>query len=126
MDTKSTSQVEYGTTISYGSSTTLNTNLITSHSQNLSGLTSSALYHYRVKSRDAAGNLAVSADQTFTTRTPTVTTGTISGTVKNTSYAAISGAIVTDGIRVLLAQMVTILFLTYQLYLLCHCFSFWL
>ncbi len=30
-------------------------------------LSASTLYHYRVKSRDAAGNLATSADFTFTT-----------------------------------------------------------
>jgi hypothetical protein len=33
----------------------------------LSGLTPSTLYHYRVRSKDAAGNLAVSSDQSFTT-----------------------------------------------------------
>jgi hypothetical protein len=37
------------------------------HSEVLSGLASSTLYHYRVKSKDAAGNLATSADFTFTT-----------------------------------------------------------
>ena len=95
----SDTQVEYGTTIGYGYSTTLNSTLITSHSQSLSGLTASTLYHYRVKSKDAAGNLATSGDQTFTTQDTPVITGTISGTVKNTSNAAISGATVTDGIR---------------------------
>ncbi|CAG0951391.1 MAG: hypothetical protein OIN86_08545 [Candidatus Methanoperedens sp.] len=65
----SDSQVEYGTTTSYGTSTTLNTNLVTSHSQSLSGLTASTLYHYRLKSKDAAGNLAISGDNTFTTST---------------------------------------------------------
>src|SRR5206468_4855016 len=54
-------------TTSYGSSTTLNPSLVTSHSQALSGLASSTLYHYRVKSKDAAANLATSADFTFTT-----------------------------------------------------------
>jgi hypothetical protein len=61
------SQVEYGTTTAYGSTTPLSTGLVTSRSQMLSGLAASALYHYRVKSRDAAGNLSVSADRTFTT-----------------------------------------------------------
>src|SRR5206468_997507 len=61
------SQVEYGPTTSYGSSTTLNPSLVTSHSQAFSGLASSTLYHYRVKSKDAAANLATSADFTFTT-----------------------------------------------------------
>jgi len=63
----SDTQVEYGTTTSYGSSTTLNTSMVTSHNATLSGLAASTLYHYRVKSRDAAGNLATSGDFTFTT-----------------------------------------------------------
>ena len=63
----SDSQVEYGLTTAYGQSTTLNPALVTAHSQGLSGLTSGTLYHYRVKSRDASGNLAISGDFTFTT-----------------------------------------------------------
>ena len=63
----SDSQVDYGLTTSYGSSTTLNTSLVTSHSQALSGLSANTLYHYRVKSKDAAGNLATSGNFTFTT-----------------------------------------------------------
>jgi len=61
------SQVEYGQTTAYGQSTTLNPALVTAHSQGLSGLAAGTLYHYRVKSRDAAGNLAVSGDFSFTT-----------------------------------------------------------
>ena len=63
----SNSQVDYGFTDDYGNSTTVDASLVTSHSQTLSGLLSYALYHYRVKSRDAAGNLAASNDSTFTT-----------------------------------------------------------
>ena len=66
-DEPADSQVEYGLTTAYGQTTPLDTSLVTSHSVGLSGLSASTLYHYRVKSRDAAGNLAVSADQTFTT-----------------------------------------------------------
>ena len=44
----------------------MNTSLVTLHSQVVSGLTAGTLYHYRVKSRDAAGNLATSGDFTFT------------------------------------------------------------
>jgi len=73
----SDSQVEYGTTQAYGQSTTLNPALVTSHSQGLSGLNPGTQYHYRVKSKDAAGNLAMSGDSTFTaapdTSPPTVT-----------------------------------------------------
>jgi Right handed beta helix region/Purple acid Phosphatase, N-terminal domain/Pel9A-like, right handed beta helix region len=71
----SDTQVEYGTTTSYGSSTALNTSMLTSHFQALNGLSASTLYHYRVKSRDAAGNLATSGDFTFTTSSASQTSG---------------------------------------------------
>jgi RHS repeat-associated protein len=63
----SDSQVEYGTTTAYGQSTTLDPAILTAHSEGLSGLAAGTLYHYRVKSRDATGNLAVSGDFSFTT-----------------------------------------------------------
>lgn len=63
----SDSQIDYGLTASYGNTTALDASLVTSHSQSLSGLSVSTFYHYRVRSRDAAGNLALSADNTFTT-----------------------------------------------------------
>lgn len=67
------SQVEYGITSDYGSQTTLDTNLVTSHSVSISSLSASTLYHYRVKSKDAASNLATSSDYTFTTASSSVT-----------------------------------------------------
>lgn len=63
----STSQIEYGLSASYGSISALDTNRVTAHTLALAGLHSNTLYHYRVHARDAAGNLAVSADFTFTT-----------------------------------------------------------
>lgn len=66
-DKGSVTQVEYGLTTAYGNATAMNASLVTAHSQVLSGLLADTLYHFRVKSRDQAGNLAVSADQTFTT-----------------------------------------------------------
>jgi hypothetical protein len=66
-DEPATTQVEYGTTTAYGSATAPDGSLGTSHSQALSGLTAGTVYHYRVKSADAAGNLATSPDATFTT-----------------------------------------------------------
>ncbi|MBI2116977.1 MAG: hypothetical protein HYT85_18120 [candidate division NC10 bacterium] len=63
----SDSQVEYGPTITYGSFTPLDTNLVTAHWQTLSGLAANTWYHSRVKSRDAAGNLTISGDFTFKT-----------------------------------------------------------
>jgi|GEM_PF-1276320 len=62
-----TSQVEYGPTNQYGSATTLDAALATSHSVSLTGLTAGTTYHYRVKSKDASNNEAVSADFTFAT-----------------------------------------------------------
>jgi hypothetical protein len=63
----SDTQVQYGLTTSYGS-TALNPALQTSHSQVISGLAPNTWYHFRVKSRDAAGNLGVSGDYRFKTR----------------------------------------------------------
>ncbi|MGQ0644992.1 MAG: fibronectin type III domain-containing protein [Elusimicrobiota bacterium] len=63
----SNSQVQYGTTTAYGSATAINTSMVTAHSMNLTGLLAGKTYNYRVKSRDAAGNLAVSGNFTFAT-----------------------------------------------------------
>jgi hypothetical protein len=61
-------QVEYGTTPLFGQSTTLNTSLVTRHSQSLGRLSANTTYYYRVRSRDATGDLAVSGTFTFVTR----------------------------------------------------------
>jgi hypothetical protein len=66
-DEAADSQVEYGTSTAYGSSSPLATMLVTSHSVSISGLAPATAYHYRVRSRDAAGNLAIGADASFTT-----------------------------------------------------------
>src|SRR5206468_6653683 len=63
----SDSQMDYGLTTAYGSSTPLNSSLLTAHAVTLTGLLATTTYHYRVKSRDAAGNLTTSADFTLTT-----------------------------------------------------------
>lgn len=60
-----TSEVLYGLTSGYGSSTS-NSTLLTSHSVLLNGLMPSTLYHFQVKSADATGNVATSSDMTFT------------------------------------------------------------
>jgi hypothetical protein len=61
-DTPTNTQVEYGKTKAYGSTTTLNPALVIDHSQTLTGLTPGTLYHYRVKSGGV-----VSGDFVFTT-----------------------------------------------------------
>ncbi len=63
----STSQVDYGTTTSYGTTTTEDTVRVTSHSVQLIGLIPNTTYHYRVRSYDAVRNMAESGDYTFTT-----------------------------------------------------------
>ena len=78
-DEVSDSQVEYGMTPAYGSETSMDQWMVTSHAVSLSSLSPSTTYHYRVKSRDAAGNLAVSGDYTFQTEdTPDTTPPAIS------------------------------------------------
>jgi hypothetical protein len=66
-DEPADSQVEYGLTTAYGITTPLDTTLTQDHSVTLSGLNANTTYHYRVKSKDAAGNLAESGDYSFTT-----------------------------------------------------------
>ena len=79
----SDSQVQYGTSSSYGSTTTLNSSLVTSHSVSLTGLAAGTVIHYRVLSHDASGNLATSADQTFTTTATDTTAPTALLTASN-------------------------------------------
>jgi len=66
-DESADSWVEYGTSASYGLSTTLDATPRTSHSQALTGLSANTTYHYRVTSKDADDNTATSSDATFTT-----------------------------------------------------------
>lgn len=84
-DLGSTSQVEYGLTTSYGSSSTLNNNAVTSHSVALSGLTAKTLYHFRVKSSTAIGT-STSTDYTFTTKGQPVISGvSVTGITTNSA-----------------------------------------
>jgi Bacterial Ig domain/Purple acid Phosphatase, N-terminal domain len=76
----SDSQVEYGTTTAYGSTTALQPDLLTAHTVALSGLTSTTLYHFRVRSKDGSANLATSGDFTFTTAGVDTTPPTVSMT----------------------------------------------
>lgn len=89
-------QVEYGPTTAYGASTPLNATYSAAHSVAFNGLIAGTLYHYRVKSKDAAGNLATSADFTFTTTAatpppPAASCLVSAGTWKNAPIAAQTG-----------------------------------
>jgi|GEM_PF-1097987 len=79
----STSQIQYGTTSAYGTSTTLDASLVTSHSVTFSGLTSCQTYHFQAYSTQNSVTLN-SGDLTF------VTTGTCPPTVINPTVSAVT------------------------------------
>jgi hypothetical protein len=64
------SRVEYGLDAAYGSASALDTLLVTAHAVTLSNLRAGTLYHFRVISKDAAGQTATSRDSTFRTLAP--------------------------------------------------------
>lgn len=66
----SDSQVEFGLSTSYGSTSPVNATLTLSHSVVLTNLTPATTYHYRVVSVDRGGNVTRSADFTFVTAAP--------------------------------------------------------
>ncbi len=69
-DEPSDSRVEYGyggTNVVYDNAPVIDATLQTKHSVRLTGLISGALYHFRVSSRDSAGNVRTSDDATFRT-----------------------------------------------------------
>ena len=111
------SQITYGTTTSYGSSSALNSNLVTTHSAALTSLTAGTTYHYRVLSADSTGVLVTGLDNVFTTPAAAIsvsvspTTATVasggteqfSASVTNTSntavtWSATSGTVSTAGL----------------------------
>ncbi len=61
-------QVDYGTTTSYGQSSPLGSDPLTSHLVTLGGLAPGTNYHFRVRSSDPAENATVSSDGTFWTK----------------------------------------------------------
>lgn len=63
----STSVVNYGESMAYETGSKSSEILKISHSVMLTGLNPATLYHFRVRSADAANNEAVSGDQIFTT-----------------------------------------------------------
>jgi glucose/arabinose dehydrogenase/PKD repeat protein len=83
-----TSQVEYGTTTSYGSSTSLDSALLTAHTVVLSGLATQTTYNYRARSRDAAGNERIGANSTFKTLGVDTTPPTVPANVVATAVSS--------------------------------------
>jgi subtilase family serine protease len=66
-DQPSTSLVNYGTTSSYGLSSTLNSTLVTSHSVTLTNLTANTTYDFDVFSSNATAGTTTSPNATFVT-----------------------------------------------------------
>ncbi len=96
-----TSQVEYGTDTTYGSSTTIDTTFVTSHSQTISGLSPSTTYHYRVTSAPCITCFPfTSGDNTFTTLGTNEAFLTVSASpvIVNTGHSTTLSAIVTGGV----------------------------
>ncbi|MEK7994945.1 MAG: fibronectin type III domain-containing protein, partial [Planctomycetota bacterium] len=60
-------QVDYGPTAAYGLTTPLTSQLSTTHSVTLTGLSQDTLYHYRVRAKDPASNASASGDLVFQT-----------------------------------------------------------
>jgi len=63
------SEVRYGKTAAYELGSVGESARVTTHLLTLSGLNPTTVYHFQVRSADAAGNLAVSDDRTFQTGT---------------------------------------------------------
>jgi hypothetical protein len=100
-DQASTSQVFYGPTSGYGSSSTLNSSLVTTHAVTITGLTAGATYHFDVASTNTSTTLTgTSTDSSFVTlgapaisaiaSSPTSTTATITWTTDQPSSSQVN------------------------------------
>jgi hypothetical protein len=61
------SAVDYGTTTSYGSSTPVDSTMVTNHQVTVSGLAAGTTYYYQVSSTDSKGNHGKSGGHSFQT-----------------------------------------------------------
>ena len=82
-DEPSDSQVEYGLTDAYGSMTSTDPVLRTSHAVQLTGLAQGTEYHFRVRSRNTYGKLGFSSDNdglvTYSLDPPMITGSSVQG-----------------------------------------------
>lgn len=86
--------VDYGATTAYGASAPAAV-MGTSQSIALTGLSASTTYHYRVRAVDAAGNVATSADFTFTSSAgvPTDTTPPVVSSIVSSGMTSSSATV---------------------------------
>lgn len=88
-DQPTSSVVYYGTTDNYGSSTSPDPNLVTSHSVTLTGLSADTTYHFQAAGFRSNGTFDYSSDGTFTTLpAPVMSSGGSSGTTTTTTKPA--------------------------------------
>ena len=90
-DEPATSQVEFGTTTAYGSSSGFNAGLITSHTVTLSGLTPGTPYRFVVRSSDEHGNEAMSGELGFNTPLPGANGETVSVNISFKGHNIVGG-----------------------------------
>ena len=88
--TPASSEVLYGTTAAYGSSTTAVSTLVTSHSVTLTGLNAGTPYDFAAVSVDAKSNSVTSSNYTFTTLTGTPVISNVQATAISASGATIT------------------------------------
>lgn len=65
-DVSSNSTIDYGTSASYGSTKT-SSDMVTSHSVTIDGLSAKTLYHFHIKSKNAGGTETTTDDNVVTT-----------------------------------------------------------
>jgi len=97
-----TSQVQYGATSSYGTTTPLDSTMVTTHSISLGALAANQTYHFSVVST-ANGQTVSGSDQTFTTATNTAAITGISpnsGSTAGGTQVTISGSNFVSGATV--------------------------
>jgi hypothetical protein len=97
-DTPGNTQVFYGTTASYGSSSTLDTTASTTHSVTLNNLSEGTVYHYQAVSMGEGGT-ASSTDQVFTSGTTASSTPLAVTSVDTISGTATADGTFTNGFR---------------------------
>lgn len=102
------SQVDYGLSASYGLTSVLGAPT-TQHSIILTGLMADTTYHYRARSRNAAGDLALSPDATFSTGVgtapiPPPTTGSALASLAASMQPGTWAELVTSNISPVLGQ----------------------
>ena len=105
-----TSQVQYGTSTNYGTTTPLDSTMITTHSVSLAALTANKTYHFSVVST-ANGQTVTGADQTFTTANNAATITGLSpnsGSTAGGTQVTISGSNFVSGATVKLGNALSL------------------